>query len=120
MTCRVVISRALSIADDTQPRFGFLELTDARLLGEAEGNRCPTEAGPAVARLQLPTDDGTDEFLASQEGLVTINGNTWAVRAGGASRTEVAQNGTDCADCPSPGVHTLTRLSVLMYRAASE
>jgi len=81
---------------------------------------CPGGSGPALGVLSIAGDDGALELLPSETGTLRIDGALWAARTGRSLRTEFAQNGTDCEDCPEPGVHSITSLEVLLYRVAEE
>ena len=113
--------------------FGELQFLDDAVrssqtfnVGEVEFARtdadvsCPTGSGAALGVLSIASDDGALELLPSETGTLRIGGARWAARAGRSLRTEFAQNGTDCEDCPEPGVHSITSLEMLLYRVADE
>ena len=123
------------LSDDLGPLllFGGLNFLDAAArssqafnVGSLEFARtdvdvtCPTGSGPALGLLSIAGDDGALELLPSETGTLRIDGALWAARTGRSLRTEFAQNGTDCEDCPAPGVHSITSLEVLLYRVAEE
>jgi hypothetical protein len=108
----------LSFTGNTERSYPHFQFADAFSAPAPSDATCPSGSGPAVAALTISTDEGPVLLLPSHERAVTIDGVLWAARAGTARRTEFAQNTTDCADCPPPGVHATTKMQVLIYRGA--
>lgn len=68
--------------------------------------------------LQVAGDQGSVDVTPGLAADVLVGDVLWHARSGFSERREMLFTEEDCEDCPTPGLHSETKMSALLYRRA--